>query len=193
MAKEGLLLDMQVLHCRFNRVALLQLRWSNGKPGGTAIVDLVTYTSLHTRWSLYLRSMRRAEASINSRNYIATQATSPEQAWNLHQAPQPREQVSGNVFIFKDITTGRFYSHMWISNQHAFTQIVLLFHRVTKKKYDRLACLFMNVCNCNFLQLSLWSLYRLPFIISSETVKIILSVLTKLSLNLWSMNYKPFY
>lgn len=58
---------------------MLQLRWINGKLGGTADVDLVAYISLHTRWSLYLGSVRRAEASINSRNYIDTQATSPEQ------------------------------------------------------------------------------------------------------------------
>ena len=75
-------------------------------------MDLVAYISLHTRWSLYLGSVRRAEASINSRNYIDTQATSPEQAQDPHQAPQPREQFSGNVFLVKDITTGRFYSHM---------------------------------------------------------------------------------
>ena len=75
-------------------------------------MDLVAYISLHTRWSLYLGSVRRAEASINSRNYIDTQATSPEKAQDLCQAPQPREQFSGNVFFFKDITTGRFYSHM---------------------------------------------------------------------------------
>jgi hypothetical protein len=82
--------------------------------------------------------------SSKPRNYAATLATSPGQTRYLHQAPKSRE-FSPICSLFKTLTAGRFYSHIWIFNQHAFIQIVLLFHCVTKKSMTGWhACL----CEC---------------------------------------------
>lgn len=137
MGKERLFSKIEGLFCRFAHVSLLQFSWVDGEPRGRAKMEMVAYMEL-------VPGVNEESGSLHS-----------AQERHSHTSHKPR--ASSGPPSGSTIQRTGFWECVLIQNYNywqvplsymnfqsaCFSQVVLLFHRVTKKKYDRLACLFM--------------------------------------------------